>query len=129
MSKIKDVESAVGGLSRLLGTTPTPTSGELMEETELSTKEEIEDTLSDETKEALREEIHRRQHRLSGRPPGSTKGTPRKTPETISMTFRIKPEKQQILRDIAFRKGVLISEILERGIDLVIAEYKSEDKV
>ena len=45
------------------------------------------------------------------------------------MTFRISPEKQERLRDIALRKGLFISEILDRGIDLVIAEYEKEEGV
>lgn len=125
MSKIKDVQTAKVGLSGLFGTTSTQTGGlSPLEDKPLSTKEEIEETLGEETKEALQAEIRRRQYLKSGRPPGSKKGTERKTPETIPMTFRITPEKQNRLREIALQKGLFISELLDRGIDLVIAEYE-----
>ena len=45
------------------------------------------------------------------------------------MTFRISPEKQTKLREIALQKGLFISEVLDRGIDLVIAEFEKEGKV
>ena len=45
------------------------------------------------------------------------------------MTFRISPEKQGKLREIALQKGLFISEILDRGIDLVIAEYEKEERI
>lgn len=102
---------------------PTETGGLSLEEKPLTTKEEIEETLSPETKEALQEEIRRRQYLKSGRPPGTTKGTPRKNPGSVPMTFRISQEKQSLLREIALRKGLFISEVLERGIDLVISYY------
>lgn len=123
MSKIKDVQAAKVGLSGLFGSpTPTTTPEVSIEETPLSSKEEVEETLGEETLEALRKEVQRRKHLTSGRPPGSTKGTPHKNPDTIPMTFRITPEKQERLRDYALRRGLLIREVIERGIDLVLKE-------
>jgi hypothetical protein len=123
MSKIKDVQTAKVGLSGLFGSpTPTTTPEVSIEETPLSSKEEVEETLGEETLEALRKEVQRRKHLTSGRPPGSTKGTPHKNPDTIPMTFRITPEKQERLRDYALRRGLLIREVIERGIDLVLKE-------
>lgn len=131
MSKIKDVQTAKVGLSGLFGglsTSPSQTGGlSPLEDRPLTTKEEIEETVSQETREALlKEEIRRRQYLKSGRPPGTTKGTERKTPGTVPMTFRITPEKQETLREIALRKGLFISEVLDKAIDLVIEEYKEE---
>ena len=123
MSKIKDVQTAKVGLSGLFGSpTPTTTPEVSIEETPLSSKEEVEETLGEETLEALRKEVQRRKHLTSGRPPGSTKGTPHKNPDTIPMTFRITPEKQERLRDYALRRGLLVREVIERGIDLVLKE-------
>ena len=45
------------------------------------------------------------------------------------MTFRVSQEKQIRLREIALQKGLFISEILDRAIDLVIAEYGKEEGV
>lgn len=130
MSKIKDTQSAKIGLSGMFGN-PTSQTGGLspLEDRPLSTREEIEESMGEETREALQAEIKRRQYLKSGRPPGTTKGTGRKSPDTIPMTFRISPEKQERLREIALRKGLFISEILDRGIDLVIAEYEKEEGV
>ena len=131
MSKIKDVQTAKIGLSGMFGKPSQTGNIAPIEETPLSSKEEIEETLGEETLEALRKEAHRRQHLKSGRPPGSKKDpdyTP-KTPETIPMTFRITPEKQQRLREIATQRGLLIKEVLDRGIDLVIAEYEKEEGI
>jgi hypothetical protein len=129
MSKIKDTQSAKIGLSGMFGT-PTQTGGlSPLEDRPLSTREEIEETMGEETREALREEIRRRQYLKSGRPPGTTKGKERKSPESVPMTFRVSQEKQIRLRDIALQKGLFISEILDRAIDLVIAEYEKEEGV
>lgn len=130
MSKIKDVKTAKVGLSGMFGT-PSSSTRRLspLEDTPLNSKEEIEETLGEETREALREEIQRRQYLKAGRPPGTKKGTGRKSPDTIPMTFRISPEKQGKLREIALQKGLFISEILDRGIDLVIAEYEKEERI
>ena len=124
MSKIKDVQTAKVGLSGLFGgTTPTtPTPEVSVEETPLSSKEEVEESLGEETLEALRKEVQRRKYLSSGRPPGSTKGTPHKNPDTIPMTFRITPEKQERLREYALRRGLLIREVIEKGIDLLLQE-------
>lgn len=121
MSKIKDVQTAKVGLSGLFGK-PSPTPEIEIEETALSSPEEVEETLGEETLEALRKEKKRRQYLSSGRPPGSIKGTPHKDPESVPMTFRISPEKQERLREYALRKGLLIREVIERGIDLVLEE-------
>ena len=130
MSKIKDTQSAKIGLSGMFGTASTQSGGlSPLEDKPLTTKEEIEETLGEETKEALQAEIQRRQYLKAGRPPGTKKGTERKSPDTIPMTFRISPEKQERLREIALRKGLFISEVLDRGIDLVIAEYEKEEGV
>lgn len=121
MSKIKDVQTAKVGLSGLFGkTSPSPEAE--IEETTLSSPEEVEETLGEETLEALRKEKKRRQYLSSGRPPGSTKGTPHKDPDSVPMTFRISPDKQERLREYALRKGLLIREVIERGIDLVLEE-------
>ena len=129
MSKIKDTQSAKIGLSGMFGT-PTQTGGlSPLEDRPLSTREEIEETMGEETREALREEIRRRQYLKSGRPPGTTKGKERKSPESVPMTFRVSQEKQIRLREIALQKGLFISEILDRAIDLVIAEYEKEEGV
>ena len=85
--------------------------------------------MGEETREALQAEIRRRQYLKSGRPPGTTKGTERKSPESVPMTFRVSQEKQIRLREIALQKGLFISEILDRAIDLVIAEYGKEEGV
>ena len=45
-----------------------------------------------------------------------------------SMTFLISPEKQSRLREIALKEGLFIKEILDRGIDLVIAEYERKEE-
>ena len=130
MSKIKDTQSAKIGLSGLFGTPSTQTGGlSPLEDRPLSTKEEIEETMGEETKEALREEIRRRQYLKSGRPPGSTKGRDKKSPGSVPMTFRVSQEKQERLREIALQRGLFISEILDRAIDLVIAEYEKEGEV
>ena len=127
MSKIKDTAKAKGGLSLMFGdSTPTPDGGLSLEEKQLSTKEEIEETLDKETREALQEERDRRQYLKAGRPPGSKKGTEKKTPDSVRMTFLISPEKQERLREIALRRGLFIKEVLDRGIDLVIEEFEKE---
>lgn len=128
MSKIKDVQTAKVGLSGLFGGGTAPKTPGLspLEDKPLTTKEEIEDTLGEETKEALQEEIRRRQYLKSGRPPGTKKGTERKTPTSVPMTFRITPEKQTRLREISLKRGLFISEVLDRAIDLVIEEYEKE---
>ena len=130
MSKIKDTQSAKIGLSGMVGTPSTQTGGlSPLEDRPLSTREEIEETMGEETREALQAEIRRRQYLKSGRPPGTTKGTERKSPESVPMTFRVSQEKQSRLREIALRKGLFISEILDRAIDLVISEYDKEEGV
>lgn len=130
MSKIKDTQSAKIGLSGMFGTPSTQTGGlSPLEDRPLSTREEIEETMGEETREALQAEIRRRQYLKSGRPPGTTKGTERKSPESVPMTFRVSQEKQSRLREIALRKGLFISEILDRAIDLVISEYDKEEGV
>ena len=130
MSKIKDTQSAKIGLSGMFGTPSTQTGGlSPLEDRPLSTREEIEETMGEETREALQAEIRRRQYLKSGRPPGTTKGTERKSPESVPMTFRVSQEKQTRLREIALQKGLFISEILDRAIDLVIAEYGKEEGV
>ena len=130
MSKIKDTQSAKIGLSGMFGTPSTQTGGlSPLEDRPLSTREEIEETMGEETREALREEIRRRQYLKSGRPPGTTKGKERKSPESVPMTFRVSQEKQTRLREIALQRGLFISEILDRAIDLVIAEYEKEEGV
>ena len=121
MSKIKDVQTAKVGLSGLFGN-PSPSPEAKIEETPLSSPEEVESSLGEETLEALRQEKKRRQYLSSGRPPGSTKGTPHKDPDSVPMTFRISPEKQERLREYALRKGLLIREVIEKGIDLVLEE-------
>ena len=127
MSKIKDVQTAKVGLSGLFGGGSTQTGGlSPLEDKPLSTKEEVESTLEEETLGALREEVRRRQYLKGGRPPGTKKGTERKNPDTIPMTFRITPEKQDKLREIALRRGLFIREILEEAIDLLISEYDKE---
>lgn len=98
-----------------------------MEET--ASRETLEETLGEETRQALREEIKRRQYLKGGRPPGTTKGTERKTPEYVRMTFLVSPEKQERLREIALRRGLFLKEVLDRGIDLVIAEFEKEEGV
>ena len=130
MSKIKDTQSAKIGLSGLFGTPSTQTGGlSPLEDKPLSSREEIEETMGEETKEALQAVIRRRQYLKSGRPPGTTKGKERKSPESIPMTFRVSQEKQIRLREIALQRGLFISEILDRAIDLVIAEYEKEERV
>jgi hypothetical protein len=130
MSKIKDTQSAKIGLSGLFGTPSTQTGGlSPLEDKPLSSREEIEETMGEETKEALQAEIRRRQYLKSGRPPGTTKGKERKSPESVPMTFRVSQEKQIRLREIALQRGLFISEILDRAIDLVIAEYEKEERV
>lgn len=130
MSKIKDTQSAKIGLSGMFGTPSTQTGGlSPLEDRPLSTREEIEESMGEETREALQAEIRRRQYLKSGRPPGTTKGKERKSPESVPMTFRVSQEKQIRLRDIALQKGLFISEILDRAIDLVIAEYEKEEGV
>ena len=129
MSKIKDVKTAKVGLSGMFGTPSSAGGLSPLEDTPLNSKEEIEETLGEDTREALREEIQRRQYLKAGRPPGTKKGTGRKSPDTIPMTFRISPEKQDRLREIALQKGLFISEVLDRGIDLVIAEYEKEEGI
>ena len=105
--------------------TPTPDGGLSLEEKQLSTKEEIEETLDKETREALQEERDRRQYLKAGRPP---KGSSPKSPEYVRMTFIISAEKQERLREIALRKGLFLKEVLDRGIDLVLEEYAKEEE-
>lgn len=131
MSKIKDETIAKVGLSGLFGTAkPQPTKPTTEEgltstqETDLS-NEELLDTIKDEeTKQALRNEVKRRQYLKAGRP---YKGEDRETGKYVRMTFLISPEKQERLREIALQEGLFIKEVLERGIDMVIAEYDKKE--
>lgn len=131
MSKIKDETIAKVGLSGLFGTAkPQPTKPTTEEgltstqETDL-TNEELLDTIKDEeTKQALRNEVKRRQYLKAGRP---YKGEDRETGKYVRMTFLISPEKQERLREIALQEGLFIKEVLERGIDMVIAEYDNKE--
>ena len=129
MSKIKDEKTAKVGLSGMFGS-PTSTPSPLaVEERELSSVEEIESTLEEETREALREEIQRRKYLKAGRPPGTKNGGEKRTPDYVRMTFLISPEKQEKLREIALQERLFIKEVLDRGIDLVIAEYEKEGRL
>lgn len=124
MSKIKDTKTAKEGLSSLFGK-PTTASGDVsIEKTDLSSKEEIEETLGEETREALKREVERRKYLKAGRPP---KGTSSPYPQSSRMTFLLSPEKQEKIREIALRKGLFIKEVLDRGIDLVIEEFEREE--
>lgn len=125
MSKIKDEKTAKAGLSGIFGQSPQEKPLPIEKKT-LSTKEEVEESLDAEDKEVLLAEIKRRQYLKSGRPPGVKNGEGNKAPDKISMTFRVDPEKQETLREIALRKGLFISEVLDRGIDLLIEECKKE---
>ena len=125
MSKIKDEKTAKVGLSGMFGQTPQEKPLTIEKKT-LTTKEEVENSLEAEDKEALLAEIKRRQYLKSGRPPGIKNGEGNKAPDKISMTFRVDPEKQLLLRDIALRKGLFISEVMDRGIDLLIEECRKE---
>lgn len=134
MSNIKDTQTAKTGLSALFGTpvktgTPdqTQTEGGLQKiEDTPKTKEEIMDSLSEETKTALQREIQRRQYLKAGRPP---KGSEKKVGGTIPMTFRITPEKQERLREIALKEGLFIGEVLDRAIDLYLADHEKEEEI
>lgn len=129
MSQIKDDKSAKVGLSGLFGGRPNTevrTGGtDLSLERKELTKEELVETLSPETKEVLQKEIQRRQYLKAGRPP---KGADAQTGGYTRMTFLISPEKQTRLREIALKEGLFIKEILDRGIDLVIAEYERKEE-
>ena len=131
MSKIKDENIAKVGLSGLFGTgkpqptRPTPEEGlTSTKETDLSPEELLETLKDDETKQALLNEVKRRQYLKDGRP---FKGEDRETGKYVRMTFLISPEKQERLREIALKEGLFIKEVLERGIDMVIAEYDNKE--
>lgn len=131
MSKIKDENIAKVGLSGLFGTgkpqptRPTPEEGlTSTKETDLSQEELLETLKDDETKQALLNEVKRRQYLKAGRP---FKGEDRETGKYVRMTFLISPEKQERLREIALKEGLFIKEVLERGIDMVIAEYDNKE--
>lgn len=131
MSKIKDENIAKVGLSGLFGTgkpqptRPTPEEGlTSTQETNLSTEELLDTLKDDETKQALLNEVKRRQYLKAGRP---FKGEDRETGKYVRMTFLISPEKQERLREIALKEGLFIKEVLERGIDMVIAEYDNKE--
>lgn len=131
MSKIKDENIAKVGLSGLFGTgkpqptRPTPEEGlTSTQETNLSTEELLDTLKDDETKQALLNEVKRRQYLKAGRP---FKGEDRETGKYVRMTFLISPEKQERLREIALQEGLFIKEVLERGIDMVIAEYDNKE--
>ncbi len=131
MSKIKDENIAKVGLSGLFGTgkpQPTrPTPEEVLtstKETDLSPEELLDTLKDDETKQALLNEVKRRQYLKAGRP---FKGEDRETGKYVRMTFLISPEKQERLREIALKEGLFIKEVLERGIDMVIAEYDNKE--
>ena len=122
MTKIKDVAKAKLGVSGMFGGTTEGLAP--IEDRPLTTREEIEETLGEETREALRNELQRRQYLKAGRPP---KGSGPKVSGSVRMTFLVSPEKQRKLRDISLRKGLFICEVLDRGIDLVIAEFEREE--
>lgn len=131
MSKIKDENIAKVGLSGLFGTgkpqptRPTPEEGlTSTKETDLSPEELLDTLKDDETKQALLNEVKRRQYLKAGRP---FKGEDRETGKYVRMTFLISPEKQERLREIALKEGLFIKEVLERGIDMVIAEYDNKE--
>lgn len=131
MSNIKNEQSAKGGLSSLFGGTPSnqiqtesQTKAPEVEVKELN-REELIETLSDESKELLKQEIKRRQYLKSGRPP---KGKEKESEDSIPMTFRISPEKQEKLRNIALQRGLFIREILDKAIDLVIEDFEKESR-
>jgi hypothetical protein len=131
MSKIKDETIAKVGLNGLFGgvklqpTRPTPEEGlTSTQETNLSTEELLDTLKDDETKQALLNEVKRRQYLKAGRP---FKGEDRETGKYVRMTFLISPEKQERLREIALQEGLFIKEVLERGIDMVIAEYDNKE--
>ena len=131
MSKIKDENIAKVGLSGLFGTgkpqptRPTPEEGlTSTQEINLSTEELLDTLKDDETKQALLNEVKRRQYLKAGRP---FKGEDRETGKYVRMTFLISPEKQERLREIALQEGLFIKEVLERGIDMVIAEYDNKE--
>lgn len=131
MSKIKDENIAKVGLSGLFGTgkpqptRPTPEEGlTSTKEIDLSPEELLDTLKDDETKQALLNEVKRRQYLKAGRP---FKGEDRETGKYVRMTFLISPEKQERLREIALQEGLFIKEVLERGIDMVIAEYDNKE--
>ena len=111
MSKIKDVSVAKLGISGMFKKEETP-----------DTTPVIQEGLS---KEELKREIQRRQYLKAGRPP---KGSTPKSGDYVRMTFLITPEKQEKLREIALKEGLFIKEVLERGIDMIIAEYENKGK-
>lgn len=119
MSKIKDVSVVKMGISGMFKKEETPETSPVIQDN--LTKEELIETLSDETKEELKKEIQRRQYLKAGRPP---KGSSPKNGDYVRMTFLISPEKQEKLREIALQEGLFIKEVLERGIDMIIAEYE-----
>lgn len=121
MSKIKNVSVAKLGISGMFKKEDTPDTTPVIEEN--LTKEELIETLSEETREELKKEIQRRQYLKAGRPP---KGSSPKGGDYVRMTFLITPEKQEKLREIALKEGLFIKEVLERGIDMIIAEYESK---
>ena len=133
MSKIKDESIAKVGLNGLFGgvkpqpvrETPQPVEGlTSTQETDLSPEELLNTLKDDETKQALLNEVKRRQYLKAGRP---FKGEDRETGKYVRMTFLISPEKQERLREIALQEGLFIKEVLERGIDMVIAEYDNKE--
>lgn len=126
MSRIKDEQNAKGGLSALFGTTEHAGELQPLEDRPLASKEEIEGTLEERTREALRQALERRQYLKAGRPP---KGCGAKQPGYTRMTFIVSPEKQERLREIALREGLFLRELLEEGIDMIIAKYGKEERI
>jgi hypothetical protein len=126
MSRIKDEKNAKGGLNALFGSTEAAGQLQPLEDRPLASKEEIEETLGEDTRGALRQALERRQYLKAGRPP---KGSSPKQPGYTRMTFIVSPEKQESLREIALREGLFLRELLEEGIDMIIAKYGKEERI
>lgn len=126
MSRIKDEQNAKGGLNALFGSTEAAGQLQPLENRPLASKEEIVEALGEDTREALRQALERRQYLKAGRPP---KGSGPKQPGYTRMTFIVSPEKQERLREIALREGLFLRELLEEGIDMIIAKYDKEERI
>lgn len=124
MSQIKNEETARLGLSGLFGTA-TPQPQPQPKGDQKLTKEELVETLSVDTRAELEKEVQRRHYLKVGRPP---MGAGKKSASSVPMTFRITPEKQAQLREVALLEGKFIGEIMSDAIDLYIAKFEEGRK-
>lgn len=126
MSKIKDVKSAKELFGYNASFAVTPTSSEnYSSETGGLTGKDLADEIEDaETREALKALQDQRQARAQ-----SGRGRPRKTEESqfVTMSFRVDKEQLAQLREIAYRKRVLIKDLVSQAFGDLIDSYEKKN--